>query len=64
MDINRIYIGRHLKGIVALNYWPLVFFHEFTPFWPQIHTLNIFKFEFKFTEIFEFKSYSLLSDTP
>jgi hypothetical protein len=32
-----------LKGIVARDFWPLVFFHESTPYGPLIHTLKQFR---------------------
>jgi hypothetical protein len=40
------------------------FFHESTPYNPQIHTQNIFEFCFEFAEIFVFQCCSSGFDTP
>jgi hypothetical protein len=32
-----------LKGTVARDFWPLVFFHESTPYGPLIHTPKHFR---------------------
>jgi hypothetical protein len=53
-----------LKGTVARDFLPLVFFHESTPMGPWFMLQNIFDFYFEFADKFEFESGSAGYHTP
>jgi hypothetical protein len=53
-----------LKGTVAQDFWPLVFFMNQPHMGPRFMLQNIFYFYCEFAEIFEFESGSAGYHTP
>jgi hypothetical protein len=47
--------SRRIKGTVARDFWPLVFFINWPHMGPWFTLLNIFEFGFEFSEIFLFE---------